>query len=64
MARMFHAVLICSDEECALEVEAWGEPAELDLLLCEGCGCMLQVLEISEAAPVAAAPAAILARAA
>jgi hypothetical protein len=61
---VFHAVLICGDEDCALEVEAWGEPAELDLLLCDGCGCVLQVLAISEAVPVAAAPPAILARAA
>jgi hypothetical protein len=45
---MFHAILICSDEECAVEVEAWGELEELDLLLCDGCDCVLQVLSLSE----------------
>ncbi len=45
---MFHAILICSDEDCAVEVEAWGELEELDLLLCDGCDCVLQVLSLSE----------------
>ena len=45
---MFHAILICTDEDCAVEVEAWGELEELDLLLCDGCDCVLQVLSLSE----------------
>ncbi|MBN1529997.1 MAG: hypothetical protein JW895_13115 [Thermoleophilaceae bacterium] len=52
---MFHVTLICSDEDCAVEVEAWGELADVELLVCEGCGCTLQVLSVSEAAPATAA---------
>ena len=51
---MFHVSLICSDEDCAVEVEAWGEPAEVELLVCDGCGCTLQVLAVSEPAPAMA----------
>jgi len=51
---MFHAILICTDEDCAVEVEAWGELEELDLLVCDGCECVLQVLSLSESAPVSA----------
>ena len=51
---MFHVALICSDEDCAVEVEAWGELAEVELLVCEGCACTLQVLSVSEAAPATA----------
>ena len=51
---MFHVSLICSDEDCAVEVEAWGELAEVELLVCDGCGCTLQVLSVSEAAPATA----------
>jgi hypothetical protein len=51
---MFHAILICSDEDCAVEVEAWGELHELDLLLCDGCDCVLQVLSLSESEPASA----------
>ena len=51
---MFHAILICSDEDCAVEVEAWGELEELDLLICDGCDCVLQVLSLSESAPASA----------
>ena len=51
MAAMFHATLICSDEDCAAEVEAWGEPEELDVLLCSGCDCLLQVIALAEAEP-------------
>ena len=51
---MFHVSLICSDEACAVEVEAWGELAEVELLVCDGCGCTLQVLSVSEAASATA----------
>jgi hypothetical protein len=53
MAAMFQATLICSDQDCAAEVEAWAEPEELDLLLCADCGCLLQVIALAEAEPPA-----------
>ena len=48
---MLHAILICTDESCAEEFEAWGEPEELESLCCESCGCVLQALAFSEARP-------------
>jgi hypothetical protein len=48
---MFHVSLICSDEGCAAEVQAWGELDAVELLVCDGCGCLLQVIAVSEAAP-------------
>jgi hypothetical protein len=46
--RMLHAILICTDESCAEEFEAWGGPDEFDALLCESCGCTLQAVAFSE----------------
>jgi len=48
---MFHVSLICSDEGCAAEVQAWGELDDVELLVCDGCGCLLQVVAVGEAAP-------------
>ena len=45
---MLYAVLICSDEACADEFEAWGELEDFDDMVCEGCGCMLQPLAFSD----------------
>jgi hypothetical protein len=45
---VLYAILICSDEACAEEFEAWGELDDFDSLLCEGCGCTLQALAFSE----------------
>jgi len=45
---MLYAVLICSDEACAEEFEAWGELEDFDDMVCEGCGCMLQPLAFSD----------------
>ena len=45
---MMYAILICSDEACAEEVEAWGELHELDDLVCEGCGCTLVAVAFAE----------------
>jgi hypothetical protein len=45
---MLYAVLICTDESCAEEFEAWGELEDFDALLCEGCGCTLQALAFCE----------------
>jgi hypothetical protein len=48
---VFHATLICTDEDCALVAEAWGELEELDRLLCDGCDCALQVIALAEVEP-------------
>ena len=49
MARaMLYAILICSDEACAEEFEAWGELEDFDAMLCEGCGCALLGLAYSD----------------
>jgi hypothetical protein len=49
---MLYAVLICTDEACAEELEAWGEIADLDHLTCDGCGCLLQAIAYAETDPV------------
>ena len=45
---MLYAVLICTDQSCAEEFEAWGELEDFDDLLCEACGCTLQALAFCE----------------
>ncbi|MEA2429429.1 MAG: hypothetical protein QOF37_3057 [Thermoleophilaceae bacterium] len=45
---MFHARLICSDDDCAEAFDAWGPLEELEALACD-CGCALQILALSEA---------------
>jgi hypothetical protein len=45
---MLYAVLICTDESCAEEFEAWGELEDFDDMLCEGCGCTLHAVAFSE----------------
>jgi hypothetical protein len=45
---MFYAVLICTDESCAEEFEAWGELEDFEVLACAGCGCTLQALSWSD----------------
>ena len=54
MPRVLHVTLICSDEACAVVVEAWAEDHELDRMGCD-CGCALVVIAISEPAPAALA---------
>ena len=44
---MFLAEVICSDDGCDHVSEAIGEFDELELLVCEGCGCCLQVVALS-----------------
>ena len=44
---MFYASLVCSDEDCAAQMETWGSLEELEALACE-CGCALQVIAVSE----------------
>jgi hypothetical protein len=61
---VFHALLICSDEACAEELEAFGTRLEeLEALACE-CGCALQMLAVSEIEFERAAPPVVLALAA
>jgi hypothetical protein len=53
---VFHALLICSDEACAEEIEAFGTRLEeLEALACE-CGCALQLIAVSEVEFERAAP--------
>jgi hypothetical protein len=54
---MLYATLICSDEECAEEYEAWGEPGDFEKLACE-CGCTLQAIAFCEAQPATITPPA------
>jgi hypothetical protein len=54
---MLYAVLICSDEECAEEFEAWGDPSDFEKLVCD-CGCTLQAIAFCEAQPAEIRPAA------
>lgn len=42
---MFHAMLICTDGDCAETFEAWGTLEELEALACD-CGCTLEVLAL------------------
>jgi hypothetical protein len=45
---VFHALLICTDETCAEEIEAYGTRLEeLAALACE-CGCALQLIAVSD----------------
>jgi hypothetical protein len=61
---VFHVLLICSDEACAEELEAFGTRLdELEALACE-CGCALQLLAVSEIEFERASPPVVLARAA
>lgn len=44
---LFHAILICSDGDCAELFEAYGPLEELEALACD-CGCSLELLATSE----------------
>ena len=54
---MLFALLICTDGDCAVQYEAYGNPEELEGLICELCGCTLQAIRWAEAAPNGADPA-------
>ena len=45
---MILAELVCSDDRCELVLEAVGELRELEALVCDDCGCCLQVVAISD----------------
>ncbi len=61
---MILAELICSDDRCELVVETVGELIELEALVCDDCGCCLQVVAISDVELVEPVPAYELALAA
>jgi hypothetical protein len=44
---MFYALLVCSDAECAAEIETWGSLEELEAQACD-CGCTLELVSVSE----------------
>jgi hypothetical protein len=44
---MLYITLICSDPECAEELEGWGDLDELETMVCE-CGCTVQAIAFSE----------------
>ena len=48
MRSVFHALLICSDENCAELFEAYGTLEDLEALACD-CGCSLEILTLDEA---------------
>jgi hypothetical protein len=54
---MLYATLICTNEECAREFEAWGDLADFEALACE-CGCTLQAIAFCEAQPATIRPPA------
>jgi hypothetical protein len=45
---MLYAILICSDPDCAEELEAYGELEDFEKLACD-CGCTLQAIAFGEA---------------
>ena len=61
---IFLAELICSDDDCELTLEAVGDLTELELLVCEDCGCCLQAVSLSAHEVVALPERLELARAA
>lgn len=53
---MFGVELTCSDQACALVVEAVGpDLAQLDILVCDECECTLQITAVWEAEEARAA---------
>jgi hypothetical protein len=65
-AMLLGADLICSDEACAESAEAIVfSLGELDVLVCDGCGCTLELLALWEVEELRArVPADALRRAA
>ena len=53
---MFVGELICSDEACELVLEAVGTLEDLELLVCDDCGCCLQIVFVSAHEATALAP--------
>ena len=62
---VFVVTLTCSDRDCALEVvESVSRLEEVELLVCEGCGCCLQAVGFAEGVELDPLPGASLAPAA
>jgi len=54
---MLFALLICSDEHCAAEIEAYVDhPTEIEALSCD-CGCTLVAVAWAEAETAQVSPA-------
>ena len=45
---VIYAEMVCSDQSCELVLETVGELLELEALVCDDCGCCLQVVAISD----------------
>jgi hypothetical protein len=45
---VLYAILVCSDRRCDAVYEAWGEPEELESIVCEVCDCTLEAVGYSE----------------
>lgn len=46
---MLYAVLECADRRCGAAYEAWGEPRELEALICEDCRRPLDIVAFANA---------------
>lgn len=47
---MVYALLICSEDACTDEFEAYGTLEEVETLGCD-CGCALQLISVSDTQP-------------
>lgn len=46
---MIEAEIVCSDEGCAVTADVLADSLEeLELVVCDDCGCVAQVLSVSE----------------
>jgi hypothetical protein len=61
--RMHLSLLICSDDRCTDELEAAGSLEEVEAIACD-CGCVMQVVSVSDVEFEESAPGHGLARAA
>lgn len=50
---MFTAILICSDDLCDHADEFVGTLETMESVLCEGCGCLMQVIAVEGGAETA-----------
>lgn len=56
---MLYAVLVCSDAECDIAYEAWGEADDLEHLRCEDCRAPLEVVGFANADRHGVAPGSV-----
>ncbi|MDX6437637.1 MAG: hypothetical protein QOF45_220 [Gaiellaceae bacterium] len=60
---MVYALLVCSENDCTDEFEAWGTLEEVESLACD-CGCALELMSVSDAEALRHEEPFVLARAA